>query len=206
MEFIDLITKRRSASVFDPNGSISRTDIEKIIEAAEQAPSSYNLQHWHFLVIEEKTRRDVLKKIAFDQQKVADSAAVIVVLGNLAAHKTCDIILNDQVEKGYLPETELGQAQEIISSYYAIEKHQREEAIRGASLTAMIMLLAAENLGYGSCPMGGFDREQLREEYQIPNHLLPIFMIPVGPVLEDSRPQKMRHSVEKVTTYNRFDR
>jgi putative NAD(P)H nitroreductase len=81
---------------------------------------------------------------------------------------------------------------------------QRDEAIRGASLAAMNLMLAAKDLGYGTCPMIGFDPEGVRKEFNIPSHLIPVMMITIGPAKEETQPRKMRLSVNEVTTYNGF--
>jgi nitroreductase len=70
MELNKIIDERRSVNFFDPNGEISKQDLEKIIERATLSPSSYNLQHWHFLVVHDPDRKKVLKEVAYGQQKV----------------------------------------------------------------------------------------------------------------------------------------
>jgi nitroreductase len=60
MELDEAIQKRRSVRKFLPN-SVSRTDIEAMLEAACWAPSSTNLQPWRFLVV---LRRDLIEQMA----------------------------------------------------------------------------------------------------------------------------------------------
>lgn len=198
------IFARRSVEQFDPAAAISKEDIEKVIEAAGMAPSSYNLQHWHFLVIHDMDRKKALRNTAYDQQKVQDAAAAIVVLGNLKAHERARYITDDQVEKGYLTAEGQKKALAIISGYYDSAENQRMEAIRGASLAAMSLLLAAEALGYDTCPMAGFDLDAMRREFKIPEHLLPVMIVAIGRSMPEPRPRKMRLPVAEVITYDSF--
>jgi nitroreductase len=204
VELKQAIYKRRSVSKFDPEGTIRPGDLEKIMEAATMAPSSYNMQHWHFLVIEDRERKMQLKNIALEQEKVADAAAVIVVFGNLQAHRQAKRFTDDLVAKGYLDVAEQTIALDIINEYYADPAHQQIEAVRNASLAAMILMLAAHDLGYGTCPMAGFDANKLCKTFQVPDHLVPILLIPVGRPAEEERPRKTRKQVTEVVTYNGF--
>jgi nitroreductase len=43
------------------------------------------------------------------------------------------------------------------------------------------LLVAAEMLGYGACWVGAFDEEVARKALEIPKHLRPVAMVPVGP-------------------------
>lgn len=204
MELQQAIYSRRSVSKFDPNGTIRQGDIEKMIEAATMAPSSYNLQHWHFLVIDDPNRKSMLKKIAFDQEKAEDAAAVILVFGNLQAHREAKRFTDDMVVKEYLNPEEQTVALQIINDYYADAAPQHTEAVRAASLAAMNLMLAAHDLGYGTCPMAGFDAAELCKTFHVPDHLLPVLMIPVGRPLEEHRPRKIRKPIGEVMTYNTF--
>ncbi|BCJ86238.1 hypothetical protein skT53_12230 [Effusibacillus dendaii] len=65
-------------------------------------------------------------------------------------------------------------------------------------------MLAAKDLGYGTCPMIGFDPEAVRKEFNIPEQYIPVMIITIGPAKEESNPRKMRYSVSEVTTYNGF--
>lgn len=204
MEFNQLIQNRHSVNQFDPAGTISREDLESIIKAATLSPSSYNLQHWHFLVVDDKEKKLKLKSVAYEQQKIADAAAAIVVLGNLSAHEGAERIADDLSDKGYLPEQYKSNVINQINGLYGSEGMQRDEAIRGSSLAAMTLMLAAKDKGYGTCPMIGFDPARVRQEFNIPANLIPTMIITIGPEKDPEMPRKLRFPVQEVTTYNGF--
>jgi putative NAD(P)H nitroreductase len=139
------------------------------------------------------------------QQKVEDAAAGIVVLGDLQAHERASQIADDFSEKGYLPEEYKNNVVEQIQGFYGNnESVQRDEAIRGASLAAMTLMLAAKDMGYGTCPMIGFDPEGVRREFKVPENLFPVMLITIGPTKEEMKPRKLRYSVDKIATFNGF--
>ncbi|RAV20387.1 nitroreductase family protein [Paenibacillus contaminans] len=204
MELNQLLEQRISVNNFDPAGQISREQLESIIQAATSAPSAYNLQHWHFLAVTDKDRKLALKQAAYNQQKIEDAAAAVVVLGDLKAFEKAGLIADDLSAKGYLPEAYKDNLINTLHNAYSNESTQREEAIRAASFAAMTLMLAAKNDGFGTCPMTGFDPQAVRETFNIPAHLFPVLIVTIGQELEETRPQKFRQSVEQVTTFNGF--
>lgn len=62
-DFFELIRARKSIRSFSEK-SVSRTDIEKIIESATYAPTNCNQQLWNFVVIEDRDLKERLIKEA----------------------------------------------------------------------------------------------------------------------------------------------
>lgn len=61
-EFIETIFARRSIREYT-NEKVSKKDIKTMLEAAMAAPSSSNLQPWHFIVVTNRQMLDNLAKI-----------------------------------------------------------------------------------------------------------------------------------------------
>lgn len=79
---------------------------------------------------------------------------------------------------------------------------QRDEAIRNASLSAMLFMLSAKNKGWDTCPMIGFDQEKIRELLKIDDNLEPVLMITFGKEKVESRkPCGYRKPVGEFVTY-----
>jgi nitroreductase len=67
----DVIEHRRTTNVFKPNHTISDEQIEHLVHLAKRAPTSFNLQNWRFLAVRTPERKAKLRKLAYDQAKVA---------------------------------------------------------------------------------------------------------------------------------------
>jgi nitroreductase len=50
-DFPNVLSQRHAAEQFDPTASITRSEIESLVQEASQAPSTFNLQHWRFVAI-----------------------------------------------------------------------------------------------------------------------------------------------------------
>lgn len=70
---------RRSVRKF-ANKEVSKEQIEKLLQAAMQAPSAVNQQPWKFLVIQEKERKTRLCDVSKSARMLEDASVAIVLL------------------------------------------------------------------------------------------------------------------------------
>ncbi|MFC5648329.1 nitroreductase family protein [Paenibacillus solisilvae] len=184
----EVIKARHSVRQYKPNVKIPENTLNEILELAALAPSSWNIQHWRFLVIQEQAQKDLVKGIAYGQQQVSDASVVVVILGDLEANLTGHQIYGEAVDAGHLkPEirdTLVGQ----IDGAYKNEQVARDEANKNAGLAAMQLMLAAKAKGYDTVAMGGFDKNRLVEALKIPSRYIPVMMIPIGEAATPARP------------------
>src|SRR5205809_6821797 len=77
----ELVRLRRATDSFAAE-PISAGDLEEILRAGLEAPSSYNLQPWRFVVVRDLNQRKKLRIAAMNQQKVEEAPVVIVACGD----------------------------------------------------------------------------------------------------------------------------
>ncbi|WP_230501497.1 nitroreductase family protein [Sutcliffiella rhizosphaerae] len=178
-------------------------DLNEILEATITAPSSWNLQPWKFLVIQSDSQKEKLLPIAYNQQQIVDSCVTIAILGDLEAHLNAEKVYGEVVSKGFMkPEVKdilTGQ----INAAYNNDQFARDEAIMNSSLAAMQLMLAAKDKGYDTVPMGGFDRIAFKQEFQVPERLVPIMLISVGKAAAAAH-GTLRFPLDDVVTYETF--
>ncbi|OXM84877.1 nitroreductase family protein [Paenibacillus rigui] len=171
----ELILSRHSVRKYEPGVTIPDAELNEILELAASAPSSWNLQHWRFLVIREQANKEKLLPIAYNQQQVVDASVVVVVLGDLEANLVAPKVYENATEQ--IREMMLGQ---INGAYQNNPGLGRDEAFLNASLAAMQLMLAARVKGYDTVPMGGYSKEALIKEFNIPARYVPIMLLPIG--------------------------
>ncbi|MBD1380683.1 nitroreductase family protein [Metabacillus arenae] len=204
MEFEAVISSRRSVKTYKKDVVISKEELEEIIYLASLSPSAWNLQQWHFLIVTDDEEKERLKKAAWGQPKVKDASATIVVLGDLLAYERAEEVANDWISKNMLPENAKEQLISNVHSFYEDDRTKRDEAVRGASLAAMSIMYAAENKGYSTCPMIGFDPEEVCSSFQIPDHLVPVMMMTIGVGEDAPKERGYRRRPAEIITYNTF--
>ncbi|MDR0270546.1 nitroreductase family protein [Paenibacillus sp.] len=206
-QFQELVQARRSANKFNPNIQISEQELNEMFNLVKFAPSAFNLQHTHYVVVTDKDIKDQIYEAAYKQYKVFSSSATIIVLGDLEAYKNIGPINEGLLNLGVMDQREFDETVSSVHRMYEEggDSFKRDEAIRNASLSAMQFMLIAKDKGWDTCPMIGFDSEQVRQAVTIPDRFVPVMMITIGK--EDSgkrRPRGYRKPVAEFVTYNSF--
>ncbi|AZH26523.1 nitroreductase family protein [Haloplanus aerogenes] len=209
MEFDDVIRTRRSVHQYS-DADIDDETLYDLFEDVRHAPSSFNLQPWEFLVV----RGDDLERlqsVAYGQEHVTDAAAAVVVLGTLDPSDHAERVTSDLLEKGYLPNEEAAEARldtvEGLSN--ADSETRRVWTTQSSTLAAMTLMHAAWGRGIASCPMGGFDADALREEFDVPDDYEAVMVVTLGYPEDEAadleRPRKFRRPTEEFLHLDEFD-
>src|SRR2546426_8683690 len=77
----ELVRTRRATDAFTSE-PMPREELEQILRAGLEAPSSYNLQPWRFVVVRDGSQRRRLRMAAMNQPKVEEAPVVIVACGD----------------------------------------------------------------------------------------------------------------------------
>ena len=181
-QFLTVVRERRSANKFLKGIKIPRTDFETIFEELSNAPSCFNLQHAHYYVGESDEALQQLYDASNNQYKVLTSSATIIVTGDKDAYKKASEIFEASKFLKIIDEEEYDNMLAAINGLYEYggESFQHDEAIRNASISSMLFLLLAKNIGWDSCPMIYFDQDKVRNIFDIPENEVPVLMITMG--------------------------
>ena len=200
MELKEIIQKRRSVKSYDTEKTISDAELKELFEDVILSPSSFNLQHWKFIVVKDPKQKSLLKEAAWGQQQVEDCSVAILVCGKLDAYKDAPVIHKNappKVLEGMLP---------MINKFYeGNERLQRDEAIRGASLAAMTLMYAAKNRGWATGPMIGFDQDAASQLLKLTSEYIPVMLLVLGHQKDEGRPRDYRRPVEEIVKLNSLD-
>jgi nitroreductase len=198
-----VIHERTSINLYDPNTSVSDSEIRQIITDAIEAPSSYNIQHWRFVAVTDPEKKKQLQAAAYNQPKVSQASATIIVLGDLRGYEKLEKIYEPMVRDGRITkEAVVGIAQRAAGSYSSNPQFQRDEAIRSAAMAAMLLMISAQVHGYVTGPMIGFDPEQVKKLFKISDRYVPVMLITLGYPAPGNSPRKPRLSVDEVLAFN----
>ncbi len=200
MQFDEVIRSRRSVKKFDSSHAVTDEELKDLFEAVVLSPSSFNLQHWRFVVVRDPATKAKLRKAAFDQEQVEAASAVIAVLGKLDAHEDAAEVFGgtaEAVRNAVVP---------MINAFYENKPAaRRDEAIRSGSLAAMSLMLAAKNMGYATGPMIGFDPDAVSGLLGLDDQHLIVMLIVLGKQVGELRPRASRFGTETVVKLERLD-
>ncbi|GMX61172.1 nitroreductase family protein [Paenibacillus elgii] len=206
-DFTALLKSRRSATKFIPNTDIPDKELEEMFGLVKFAPSAFNLQHAHYVVVKDPELKTKVHEAASKQYKVLTASAAILVLGDTEAYKDAAKINEGFLHLGVMSKQEYDQTVGYVNAFYENrgETFKREEAIRNASLSAMLFMLIAKDRGWDTCPMIGFDPDAMRTVLNIPDRYVPAMLITIGKEdVSGQRPRGYRKPTGEFVTYNQF--
>ncbi|HZG79427.1 MAG TPA: nitroreductase family protein, partial [Brevibacillus sp.] len=186
---------------------ISREDLDEIFSDVKFAPTAFNLQHAHYLVVDSPEMKERMFEAANRQYKVKTASAVILVLGNKMAYQNVGKVNEGLLQLGVLSQQEYDHIVSSVTSFYESrgESFLHDEAIRNASLSAMLFMLAAKDKGWDTCPMIGFDPVEVSKHLNIPDTYEPVLMITIGKEdLSSQRVRGYRKPTGEFVSYNAF--
>lgn len=204
MDFMQLVKERRSANNFLSDQQITKEDLNELFEIVKLAPSAFNLQHTKYITVIDKAMKEKIREAANGQYKVISSSAVIIVLGDKKAFQQASEIYAGLNMLGVVNKQEYDQMVCDTVSFYESRGHefQRDEAIRNASLSAMLFMMAAKEKGWDTCPMIGFDSEAVKSIVNIDEQHEVVLMITIGKEKGSSRrPRGYRKPINEFVTY-----
>ncbi|WP_432353121.1 nitroreductase family protein [Sporosarcina sp. A2] len=177
-----LIKERRSVRKYDPEVLIEKEEILEMLEQATLAPSTSNLQPWEFIVFLDAEQRKDLRKIAYNQEQIETASAVIAVLGDKEFYKNIDPVYDSMSDAGFVDDASkevlVGNAHKAYPN--ATEESRKNLATFDSGLAAMQFMLIAKERGYATGPMGGFDKAEFSERFNVSDRYFPIVLITIG--------------------------
>jgi len=200
MDTFDAIYGRRSIKHYDPKHEMTDEEITKLLSAAIQSPTSFNIQHWRFVVVRDPEIRQQLKNAAFHQAQVADSSLLIIVTADLEAfHKHPERYWSNSP-----PEVGEKMVQLLVGLYENQPQLQRDEALRSIGIAAQTIMLAAKGMGYDTGALVGYDPVKVAEIIRLPSDHVLGMMIVVGKPLKPAFEKPGQLTLDDVVVTDRF--
>lgn len=200
MDTLDAIYGRRAVKHFDPDHEMTDEEKTKLLEAAIQAPTSFNIQHWRFVVVDDPELRRQIREVGNDQAQITDASMLIIMTADVRAW---------QKE----PERYWANAPEEVADllvnwmgpfHDGREQLQRDEAMRSIGMAMQTLMLAAKSMGYESCPMIGYDFDKVAEMINLPDDHCIGPLVVVGKGVKEPWPKPGQLPLDEVVIHNKY--
>jgi len=201
METFDAIYQRRSIKQYDPEHKLTSEEENKLLKAAIQAPTSFNIQHWRFVILRDpELRQKIRKEFGNDQAQITDASLLILMTADTNAWQK-----NPERYWKNAPK----EINELLLNWMGPfhegrEWLQRDEAQRSIGMAMQTLMLSAKAMGYESCPMIGFDIEKVAELINLPDDHVMGPMVAIGKGTKDPWPKPGQLPLSEVVFENGF--
>ncbi|MBN1390790.1 MAG: nitroreductase family protein [Candidatus Thermoplasmatota archaeon] len=125
-------------------------DMERIVAAARKAPSAGNLKAFKVFVLRSGTERRRMMESTLHQTFISEAPYLLLFCADLKAIEPYG-----------------GRGKELF-------------CVQDATIAAVFAMLKATELGLGTCWVGAFDEDKVREASGSPPHLRPVAILTVG--------------------------
>ncbi len=166
MKLIESLNWRYATKKFDPSKKIAASDLEQLKEAVRLSASSYGLQAYKILIIENPEVREKLKAAAYGQPQITDASHLVVFCHyNTVTPKYIDAYIDLIAKERSLKSEDLkGFADTMKTVTGSLTEEQVKTWTAKQTYIALGTLLAAAGeLKIDNCPMEGFDAAQFNE-------------------------------------------
>jgi nitroreductase len=184
MNVFEAIEQRRAVKHYDPAHRMTEQEISRLMEAARLSPTSFNIQNWRFVLVQNPELRQHIRAAAWDQAQVTDASLLIILCGDTKSW-------NKEPQRYWrqAPQEVQDFLVPALVNFYESrgEQTQRDEAMRSVGMAAQTIMLSAKEMGYDSCPMIGFDPQAVAEIINLPSDHVIGMMIAVGKATQPAR-------------------
>ena len=214
-EVLSAFQFRHACKVFDATKTVSDEDIHYILQTANLSPSSFGFEPWHFVVVQDKDLRELLKSVAWGAPFLLDTASHFILGLSMKASMIkwdADYIMHIMKEVKQFPK----EVVEIYSKYYKefqerdfkldTDKKLFDWASKQTYIALANMLTSASLIGIDSCPVEGFHQEKaellLKEKFGIDTDKYGLsYMVAFGYRKTEPAYPKTRRNLDNIVTW-----
>ena len=205
---IESLNWRYATKKFDATKKVSNEDLNALLEALNLAPSSYGLQPYKFLVIENQEIRAKLLPASYGQSQIVDASHMVLICAKIKLLESdIDTYVSHIAKTRSIQEENLkGFGDTMKSTLLSLPPEKLTAwAIKQSYLAAGVVLTAAGDLKIDTCPMEGFVPAQYTEILGLEEkNLLPVQVITIGYRSTEDQTQhmaKVRKEKEDIVEY-----
>ncbi len=171
-DLLDAFAFRHACKVFDENKKISTADFETILETGRLSPTSFGLEPFEMLVVQDPVLREKLKTFTWGAQKQLPTASHFVLylakkspLMHFDSPQLADFMRHVQ----QLSDETIAMRKNILKNFqekdFAINTPEKLEDWAGKQIYIALgnMMSSAAMLGIDSCPVEGFQKQDINQ-------------------------------------------
>lgn len=206
-DFEQLAVSRRAIRHFK-NDPVEKELLIRLLGTARWAPSAYNLQPVHYVVVEDIGVRKLLFEACMKQKQIQEAPAIVVFAGD---RRVVDTNLDRMIEMELKAGSMDTQYEKILRKYVSLgfnhapmglgwlwkatllpfvrlvapvpqmpAVYKKQWLTKQVMLSAMVFMLAAHAAGLATVPMEGFDERRVKRVLRIPRTYVVPLIVPVG--------------------------
>lgn len=171
-EFIEAMAFRHACKHFDTTKHIPAEQFESILEVARTSPSSFGMEPWRLIVVRNDSLRKALKPLCWNQSQITECSELVILTTDNDIVRSRSPYVRTMFERR-------GLSAEAVDTYVGVYKNylapiENDELLlenwtaKQCYIAAANMMTYAATLKIDSCPIEGFEKEQVEAVLDLP--------------------------------------
>lgn len=163
--FKEAMDFRHACKLFDESRKISDKEIREILEAGRKSPSSFGMEPWKFLVITNEELKAKIRPHCWNQPQITTCSHLVVILAAIESVKPESGVVKKRFTRREMPSEMLDFYMDKYATHLSKTLSSDENILcwsaRQTYIAAANMMTCAATLGIDSCPIEGFDKDDV---------------------------------------------
>jgi len=203
--FTKAIEFRHACKIFDENKKIPEDTLHYILEAGRKSPSSFGMEGWKFLVISNDELKSNLRPACWNQVQITSCSHLVVILAAIENVKPSSGIPAKRFSRRPLDKEQLEGYIDLYSKHLShtlsTDEHIYEWTSKQTYIALANMMSAAAYVDIDSCPIEGFDKQEVEKILDIDTAMWQVSVIlPLGYRL-NAQPKHLRLAFDEVVEF-----
>jgi nitroreductase len=203
-EFLKAMAFRHACKAFNPEKAILEEQFASMLEVARTSPSSFGMEPWRLIVVRNPNLRKALKSACWNQNQITDcSELVIFTTDNDTVRSDTPYVRTMFERRGLAPEavdTYVGVYKNYLAPIEADEVLLENWTAKQCYIAMANMMTYAATLEIDSCPIEGFDKEEVEAILDLEYGHSVAVMCAFGYRIKEQTPQK-RLDLKQIVEY-----
>lgn len=192
MDLLNISKTRYTTKAYDASKKIPQQQFERLLEILRLAPSSINIQPWHYFIADNITAKEriakaLVGKYTYNAPKVLESSHTILFCtqADITEQHLTQLLNQDDASGRFKDETAKQNQKDARLGYVEYYRNEKGDIQRWAENQTFIalgqILLAAGIEGLDATPIGGFDEKIIIDELGLAEQgLIPSALLTLG--------------------------
>ena len=173
---------------------VEEQELQRVFELTTKAPTAFNLQPYRFIVLDsEKAIKKAVESVPPVNKWISHAEKIVVLVADEEIDVNADRVLEHKLDEDRIDEEKAENLRQMYEDY-----KNRDEVFmtgwlsRNTIIPATFFMLACRTQGIGSCPVRGFDQDQVSEKLDLKESERPMLLLPIGYPKDDDEQRNWR--------------
>ncbi len=179
---------------------VEEQELQRVFELTTKAPTAFNLQPYRFIVLDsDEAMNKAVESVPPVNKWISHAEKIVVLIADEEIDVNADRVLDHKLDEDRIDEEKAENLRQMYEDY-----KNRDEVFmtgwltRNTIIPATFFMLACRTQGIGSCPVRGFDQDQVSEKLDLKESERPMLLLPIGYPKDDDEQRNWRRDDEDI--------